>query len=70
LLSGYPVLCRGRAIQLSDVAVCFNGLVDDLVHHVWRRLSFSLMRQSYALAVVSVMRSGLREFGIPGSKYE
>jgi hypothetical protein len=41
LLSGYPVVAPDRAIQLRGAAVEFNGLVDDLVHRDWRRLSFS-----------------------------
>jgi hypothetical protein len=41
LLPNYPVVLPDGAIQLRGVAVEFNGLVDDLVHHVWRRLSSS-----------------------------
>ena len=40
LLSGYPVVGPDRAIQLRGAAVEFNGLVDDLVHQIWRRLGF------------------------------
>jgi hypothetical protein len=41
LLSGYPVVAPDRAIQLRGAADEFNGLVDDLVHQDWRRLSSS-----------------------------
>jgi hypothetical protein len=40
LLSGYSVVAPDRAIQLRGAADEFNGLVDALVHQVWRRLSF------------------------------
>jgi hypothetical protein len=46
LLSGYPVVVPGWAIQLRGVAIEINGLVDDEVHHVRRRLSFFLIRQT------------------------